>query len=148
MNDALAAALAGVRRLAVDTAPLIYLIEAHADFGPLVREVVERAERDELTLVTSALTLTEALTLPLEHGAEDLAHQYRDLLLHTPYLLLEPIGPRVAERAAALRSEHRLKTPDAIQVATALEAGCQAFLTNDMALRRIDALRVVVLADL
>lgn len=148
MNDALASALTGVRRLAVDTAPLIYLIESHPEFGSAVREVVERAERDELTLVTSSLTLTEALTLPFERGKEDLAHEYRNLLLHTPYLLLEPIGARIAERAALLRSEHNLKTPDAIQLATALEAGCEAFLTNDLALRRVDALRVVVLADL
>jgi predicted nucleic acid-binding protein len=144
----LSAALTGVGRLALDTAPLIYLVEGHSSFGPLVRAVIERAERGELQLVSSVLTLTEVLTLPFERGATDLAREYKSLLLHTPYLRLEPIGPQVAERAAALRARHRLKTPDAIQLAVAMEAGCAAFLTNDFALRRVDFPAVIVLSEL
>jgi predicted nucleic acid-binding protein len=53
-----------------------------------------------------------------------------------------------AERAARLRATHRLKTPDALQVAVASQAGCEAFLTNDRALRRVTEINVLVLADL
>jgi predicted nucleic acid-binding protein len=38
-----------------------------------------------------------------------------------------------------------LKTPDAIQLATAKEAGATAFLTNDAGLAGIPGLRFVVL---
>ncbi len=38
--------------------------------------------------------------------------------------------------------------PDALQVAVALEAGCEAFLTNDAALKRVTALRILVLDEL
>jgi predicted nucleic acid-binding protein len=54
----------------------------------------------------------------------------------------------VAERAADLRARYNVRTPDAIQLATALEAGCDAFLTNDLALRRVAELRVLVLGTL
>jgi len=54
----------------VDTAPLIYLVERHATFGPLVRALVERAENGGLEFNTSTLTLTEVLSLPLEQNAE------------------------------------------------------------------------------
>lgn len=145
---ALLEALAGVRRLAVDTAPFIYLIEGHPQFAPQVRSVIAKAEAGDLVLVSSVLTLTEVLTLPPEKGATEIADAYRTLLLQTPYLRLEPIGPQVAERAAQLRARHRLKTPDAIQLAVALEAGCEAFLTNDRELRRVEEATVLVLADL
>jgi predicted nucleic acid-binding protein len=144
---ALLAALAGVRRLAVDTAPFIYLVEGHPRFGPQVRSVVERAEKGDLVLVSSVLTLTEVLTLPFDKGATEVAGAYKALLLQTPYLRLEPIGPKVAERAAQLRARHRLKTPDAIQLAVAQEAGCEAFLTNDRDLRRVETPAVLVLSD-
>lgn len=144
---ALLAALEGVRRLAVDTAPLIYLVEGHRQFGPPVRSVIERAEEGDLVLVSSVLTLTEVLTLPFSKGATEIADAYKALLLQTPYLRLEPIGPQVAESAARLRAQHRLTTPDAIQLAVAQEAGCEAFLTNDLGLRRVEAPTVLVLSD-
>jgi predicted nucleic acid-binding protein len=41
-----------------------------------------------------------------------------------------------------------LRLPDALQIAVALEAGCEAFLTNDLTLKRVVELRVLVLDDL
>lgn len=142
------AALAGVRRLAIDSAPLIYFIEKHPVFGPTVRAVIERAERGELLLVSSVLTLTEVLTLPFSKGAEELAQSYTDLLIGARYLQLEPIGPAIAEQAARLRALHRLRTPDAIQLAVAQQAGCDAFLTNDSQLSRVQAPSVLLVSEL
>lgn len=36
-------ALRGVQRLGIDTAPLIYLIEAHPELGPVAHELVRQA---------------------------------------------------------------------------------------------------------
>ncbi len=58
-------ALAGVQRLAIDTAPIIYLIEAHPRYEALVPEVFERIAKDALTGYTSVITLTEVLVHPL-----------------------------------------------------------------------------------
>jgi predicted nucleic acid-binding protein len=144
----LAEALEGVRRLALDTAPLIYLVERHPDFGALVRNVVQRAEAGEIELVTSSLTLTEVLSQPFARGDEELADAYRSILLETPYLQVLPVDPAAAERAARLRAAYRLKTPDAIQIAIAGEARCNAFLTNDTELVRVEEPRVLVLKNL
>jgi predicted nucleic acid-binding protein len=141
----IAEALDGVRRLAIDTAPLIYLVERHPDFGALVREVVQRAEAGELELVTSSLTLTEVLSQPYSRGDEELAAIYRSILLETPYLRVLPVDSQVAERAARLRAAYRLKTPDAIQLAVASGCRCDAFLTNDNDLARVEEPRVLLL---
>ena len=56
----------------------------------------------------------------------------------------------IARRAVDLRTRYRLATPDAVQLGTALEAGCQAFLTSDAGdfLRVAGEIRVIVPAKL
>ena len=58
------------------------------------------------------------------------------------------LDARMAEIAADLRARYRLRTPDALQIAAALVTGCEAFLTNDAALRRVTDLQVLVLDEL
>jgi predicted nucleic acid-binding protein len=58
------------------------------------------------------------------------------------------ITPAVAERAAHLRAKYNIKAPDALQVASAIEAGCEAFLTHDFGLRRITDIKVVIVGEL
>ena len=94
------------------------------------------------------VTLTEVLTQPKQKGNTTVEQEYRDLLLHSRNFKLLPIDSVIAERAADLRARYRFRTPDALQIAAALAAGCQAFLTNDSALKRTTELRVLVLDDL
>lgn len=140
--------LEGVSRLAIDTAPLIYLIEGHPDFGGPVREVIQLAENGRLALVTSILSLTEVLVQPFQRARPELVAAYRQILLHSPYLDVLTLEASIAESAARMRASHGIRTPDAIQIATAIGAGCEAFLTNDKELRRVTELRVIVLLDL
>jgi predicted nucleic acid-binding protein len=79
-------ALSKVGKLGLDTAPLIYLVERHATFGPVIRSIIEQAESGGFELITSTITLTEVLTLPIEQKAEAIASAYRSILLHSPYL--------------------------------------------------------------
>lgn len=140
--------LSGVRRLGCDTAPLIYLMESHADFGPPMVEVARRVDEGVFELVCSTITLTEVLTRPMRVGREDLVDAYRALLEHHGHVALVDIDPEVAVRAAELRARHSLRTPDALQIAAAIHAGCDAFLTNDRDLARVDEIAVVLVSDL
>jgi len=143
----LEAELEDVQRLGTDTAPLIYFIEGHPEFGSLVRVVFERAEAGELELFTSTLTLTEVLSHPLEKQADEIAKAYKTILLESPHLHVFDVDVRIAETAAELRARYRLKTPDAIQIAVAIQAGCEAFLTNDKSHKRVQEVRVLFLGD-
>ena len=139
---------ASIQRLGIDTSPFIYFLERHPLFASAVRSFFERAERGELTLVTSTVTLTEVLTKPLAENADAIATAYRSILTTSPYVRLLPIDVAVAEHAARLRAKYRLKTPDAIQIAVAIRGGCDAFLTNDGGLQRVQEIPVLVLAEL
>jgi len=141
-------ALAEVERLGLDTAPLIYLIEQHPVFGPPVLEIARRLDEGPLEAAASTLTLTEVLTQPLRLDRRDLVRSYRSLLEGHERLRLVPVDNAVAVAAAELRARHNLRTPDAIQVAAALHAGCDAFLTNDGDIRRVKELRVILVSEL
>jgi predicted nucleic acid-binding protein len=60
---------------------------------------------------------------------------------------LSSISHTISERAALLRAKHGLRTPDAIQVATATIRKADYFLTNDPALKKIKDVKVLVLDD-
>lgn len=115
----------------LDTAPLIYWIEKHALHAPKLRPFFAAAERREFRLVTSYITVVEVLVHPLRHGRNDLARDYSDILLRSPALTAIPLDEDVAMEAARLRAAYKLKTPDAIQLATAKVAGATWFLSND-----------------
>lgn len=142
------AALAGIRRLGVETAPLIYYVENHPVYADKMDAIFKYMEAAGIHAYCSTITLTETLTKPLEAGDKSLETAYRDLLTGTDYIFLMPVTEQVAEGAARLRARYNLRTADALHLATALETGCDAFLTNDLSLRRVAELRVLVLDDL
>jgi predicted nucleic acid-binding protein len=141
-------ALIGVKLLCLDTAPLIYLVERFAAYLDKVRTIIERIDRGDIEGVSSVITLTEVLTLPLRLKKTSLEQEYRNILLESRYFDLIPVNLAIAERAADLRARYNLKTPDALQVATAIETGCDAFLTNDTGVKRVTELRILVLDEL
>jgi predicted nucleic acid-binding protein len=141
-------ALQGVVKLALDTPPVIYFVEAHAQYDALVTEVFRRINEGRIIGVTSVITVTEVLVLPLRQGNTALASEYWDLLTNSANMQLVSIDPETAKIAADLRARYNLRTPDALQLATAIKAGCDAFLTNDATLKKVTELKILVLSEL
>ncbi|MEK6299234.1 MAG: type II toxin-antitoxin system VapC family toxin [Acidobacteriota bacterium] len=141
-------ALEGVTRLGFDTSPFIYFVERNPKYLDLVREVIRRVDLGEIEGLSSVVTLTEVLTKPKQSGNAVIEAEYSSLLLTSRNFALLPISIGVAEIAADLRARYSIRTPDALQIAATLSVGCQAFLTNDAALRRVNDLRILVLDQL
>jgi predicted nucleic acid-binding protein len=129
----------------LDTAPLIYFIEQNDTYLESVRAFFRAISRGEFQAVTSTLTLTEVLVHPLRSGNVDLANQYRDILLDQENLTIVPVSVEISEVAAHLRATKNVRTPDAIQLATAIQGRAMFFLTNDVRLAAIPNLEVLVL---
>lgn len=144
----IADALKDVSRLSVETAPFIYYVERYPAYVDKMRVVFLALEAGQFEVVTSTVTLTEVLTKPLRAGDSVLVKMYREMLQTTRNVILEPVSAVVAERAADLRARYNLKTPDALQVAVALQTGCDAFLSNDSGLKRVTDIRVLLLDEL
>ena len=140
--------LAKVNSIFIDTAPVIYYIEAHPQFGPLAKEAVTAFQSGSLNAFSSVITITEVLPKPIEQEDEKLARRFAEFLKHGKNLTMMEISEMIAERAGKLRGRYPfLKTVDAIQISAAINAGADAFLTNDRKLKQIEEIRVFVLAD-
>lgn len=141
-------ALIGVTSLGIDTAPFIYLVERHPTYALAMREIVRRIDAGELAGYSSVVTLTEVPTKPKQLGNSAIENAYRNHLPYSRNCTLVAVDQAIAEPAAELRARHRLRTPDALQIAAALQVGCEAFLTNDAALGRVTELRILLLDNL
>lgn len=121
----------------IDTAPLIFFIEKNARYSAVVKPVIVLIDSGQTKGLTSTITLLEVLVLPLREGNKKLADTYRSILLSSNSLTTCEITNAISERAAALRAKYGLKTPDSIQLATAILRRADYFLTNDLALKQV-----------
>ncbi|MBW4571577.1 MAG: PIN domain-containing protein [Tolypothrix carrinoi HA7290-LM1] len=131
----------------LDTAPLIYFIEQNPTYLEMMRLFFRALNQGDFMVVTSVVTIPEVLVYPLRQGNITLAQQYRDILFNSQVTTIEVV-PNIAETAAQLRADYNLKTPDAIQMATAINEGASFFLTNDGRLPSLPGLSVLVLDQL
>ena len=131
----------------VDTAIFIYFIEEQRQYLPLIDPLFKAADEGRREIITSALTLLEVLVVPYRSGNRLLAGRYEALLTRSRGVRIADLTREQLRGAAQLRAVTGVKTPDAMQLAAALTAGCTAFLTNDRRLPVIPGLRILQLAS-
>lgn len=144
----ISAALNGVSRLLLDTAPLIYLLEANPLFGERAVRLFRRCAERNIVFVTTPVTLAECLVQPLIRADRELAAPYEAAVLYEERTEFRSIDRETARAAARLRAQIGLHLTDALQVAVALESQCDALLTNDSALSRVTDIRVLQISEI
>jgi predicted nucleic acid-binding protein len=138
--------LADKSRVYVDTAVIIYSVEANQTYFALLEPLWEKLQTGELEVFTSELAVLETLVVPIRNGDTQLIDTYEQFLLSSEVQLL-PVSQVVLKEAAKLRAATKLRTPDAIHAATALVTGCTRFLTNDEGFRNVAGLPVMLLDE-
>lgn len=133
------------QKIAIDTMIFIYAFEEHPAHASFLRSFFSALEKGEMESVTSSVTITECLTQPYRVKDFGLAAQYMAVFRNFPHLSVVPVTDDIAERAAFLRASQNLKTPDALQLATALLSGSNFFLTNDQSLSSIQNIPILIL---
>ena len=144
----IATALQSRQRLYVDTAPLIYYFEVNSAYIERMDRIFAFIAASRVATFSAVHILTEVMVKPLQSGNEELAEEYRDILVNNDAFSLVPITLPIAESAAELRARYNLRTPDALHVASAISSGCDALLTNDAGLKRVQELPILILDEL
>ena len=137
--------LQGQRRIALDTRILIYHMEANPRYLALADAVFSWIEKAGHEAVTSTITMTELLVPSYRDKDEGRVDEFYGLLSTYPNLRWIPPDLETADLAAQLRATYRLRTPDALQAATALRSEATGFLSNDPVFARIDGFKTAVL---
>ena len=131
----------------LDSNCIIYRVEQIEPYHDLLRPVFRAASDGAISLLTSELSVLECLDKPVQEADQQLEELFRAVLLGSREMRLLPVSGPVLERAVRLRAAYGLKTPDAIHAATALEAACEALLTNDPVFLRVPDLASRVLKN-
>ena len=132
-------------RLGLDSMVLIYLLEDVEPYASLAEMALKRVEKGQHTAYVSTLCLTEIMVPALRQNDQVTVNRYRQFFFGFPNLRTLAVDIPTAELAASMRAKYDLRTPDAIHVATSLQNGATAFLTNDKQLSRIKELDVLLL---
>ena len=136
------------RRIALDTSVFIYQLEANPRYVGLTDPIFAWLEQPVHAAVTSTITMTELLVQPYRSSGEQQAGEFYALLATYPNLDWIAPGLDIADIAARIRAVHRLRTPDALQAATAVHAQATGLVTNDPVFARVDAFETLVLGQL
>ena len=131
----------------LDASPFIYSVERIEPYQALLEPLWKQAQAGQFTVVSSELVVSEILVRPLREGNKLAETLFRALLASNEVRLIAATRS-LWEETARLRANSGLKTPDALHAASALQAECTLFVTNDTDFRRIEGLPVAVLNDL
>lgn len=123
------------RRVYFDTNVFIYLVEGYAAFQTSLNEIHDSILHQEAEIFTSELTLCEVLVLPFRLNNTEFVNIYRQFIEDSGAFTLLPTKRETYVRASLFRGQMGLKMADTIHMATAVECGCEVFVSNDTGLK-------------
>lgn len=114
-----------------DSDVFIHRIEETPDKIQTLRAITDAAERGEVRIVTSALTLVEVSKLNNLELLPEWTEQRVIEFFENEYISVRTVDRFVAAMARPIIRGHNLKPPDAIHVATAIMARVNVMHTYD-----------------
>ena len=126
--------------LLIDSAPIIFLLENRAGFVDRYRPLLEAHADGRVHFAVSTITLMEVMAGPLAKRQEAMAERYRAVLESWHVV---PLDADIAARAAHIRAVQGLRSPDAVQVASAIAVHAHALVTHDRDFSKVAGIRVL-----
>lgn len=136
------------RRILLNTSIFIYQVESNPRYLACTDHIFAWLELPSTEGITSTITMTELLVQPYREGHEQRADDFYGLLSTYPNLKWIAPNLEIADLAAQIRAAHRLRTPDALQAATAAHSRATGLITNDPVFQRVGRFETLVLEDL
>lgn len=132
-------------RIYLDTNILIYAFEGVPEFQAQALEVLKTAESNGAQIVVSQLIYVELFPKLVREGRTDLIEIYHSFFEDEGLLEVLPVDRSVIDTAIKIRADYRLKTIDALHLASAISSECSSFISHDKALKRVDEIPVFCL---
>lgn len=132
--------------IALDTNIFIYQFEENKKFFPFTNKIFQNIESGKYYAVSSIITMLEILTLPKKQKDYLLVKEYSEVLSDFPHLKFIDVNWRITDLASSIRAKYNLTSPDAIQVATAIDNNAAYFYTADKIFQKIKEIKVKLLS--
>lgn len=142
------AALAGLagQRVYFDTNLFIYFLDRHPSYFDQVAALMQASLDQHFFATTGDIAVAEVMVGAYRQPDPQLTARFKRFFAQAQLLTVVAHEREVFDHAALLVATQRLKFIDALHVATALNVGCTAFITNDVGIRPVEGLDVIQLA--
>ena len=147
-REAFLTQLADFESVCLDTALFIYHLDNIEPYYLLTTEIFDAFVDGNLQGVLSTVSVAEFVVKPFQENRIEEITNFEQLIFALSIDVVDSTF-QIAKQAGKLRAEYGIKIPDALIFCTALENGCDAFITNDKNFRKLEAegIAVVVLLD-
>ena len=115
----------------VDSNIFIYALEASGEEGGSALQFFKEIKNKNPRVFTSVVTISEVMIKVFERKLDEKIDDYLGFISGNGAISIVEISRSTAILAAKLRAEHRFKTPDAMQIASALLCNANEFVTAD-----------------
>jgi len=115
----------------------------------MTQHLIKVIAAESIYCTISALSVTELLARPYKLKDIEKVRLFENFVGSLPGAKIQSVNYPVAKLAASIRADYNIRTPDAILISTAFNAGAQCFITNDTALKKVSltGLEVIILDD-
>ena len=134
-----------LKSVCIDSSILIYHLETIKPYDILTKALFENIAGGKIFCNICALTITELLIKPYRLKDYDQISIFEGFISSIPNTKIHPIDYNTAKLAASLRGEHNLRTPDSIILSTALITCSDAFITNNISLKKLNLKDIKIL---
>lgn len=117
--------------IALDSNIFINALEKSSSLGDKAREVFIKIQKSGIRTYTSVITLQEVFVGVYTEQLEEKTAKYIDFISGGGSITIVDVTKQIALLAARIRAEYKVSTPDAIQLATAIDKGASIFVTED-----------------
>ncbi|OGD98871.1 hypothetical protein A3A49_02645 [Candidatus Curtissbacteria bacterium RIFCSPLOWO2_01_FULL_38_11b] len=133
------------KKIALDSNVFIYHFEENLHFIPFTRKIFQELSSKNLKAITSVISLVETLAYP---APQKVIEAIKEAFSTLPNVTIVNVDQQIAIEAARIRRNYKFRLPDAIQLATALYAKAQIFVTNDKRLKVFKQLPITLLTEI
>ncbi len=122
--------MTGIKKLFIDTSVFIYLLEDHPLYSSKIINLFDYCQKHHIELTTSSISFMEFCVKPYEQNKTEVIEHFKELLIDMD-ITLYTVNIEIAEIAAKLRAEYKLKSMDALQIAVKKYSESDRIVNND-----------------
>ena len=135
------------QRIYIDANVFIYFLEKSPVFFPVVAEVLGACSFHQVFAFTGDAAVAEVMAGIYRQDKPALNKQCKAFFGNQQLLSVVRHDAKDFDLAALLVAKQRFKLIDSLHLATALQHGCKALVTNDAGMESVDGLEVLHLQD-
>ena len=139
------------KTILLDTNCFIYYFEDNPNYSDKLEKVFTDIEDGNNKAFMSMISFMEILVKPKKDNNIFIENKYKLMLTNYPNLSIIDVEYNIADIASRLRANYKIKTPDAIIVATGIAMDVDYLITNDIRLRNIcnsEGIDIIIMEDI